>query len=136
MPRKCSICTHRKRYHINKALLNPKNSLRKIAKQYGVTVAALNRHKIKHLLPAVQLAKKEAELREGKTAIEQFNEMIKEAELKYKNSSGTLQVSWFRELRGMMELGFKLGMEAQREKQTYSDMTPAVKAIIDKEFEE
>ena len=86
----------------------------------------------------MQLAKKEAELKEGKTAFEQFNEMVKQAEQKYNNSSGALQVSWFREWRGMLELAFKLGIEEarQRERQTFADMTPAVKAIIDKEFEE
>ena len=131
MPRKCSICTHRKRYHINKALLNPKVPLREIAAKYGGSTSTLNRHLKKHLLPAVQLAKKEAELKEGKTAFEQFNEMVKQAEQKYNNSSGALQVSWFREWRGMMELGFKLGMEAQREKQTFQEMTPAVKAVAD-----
>ncbi len=131
MPRKCSICTHRKRYHINKALLNPKVPLREIAAKYGGSTSTLNRHLKKHLLPAVQLAKKEAELKEGKTAFEQFNEMVREAEDKYRKSTGQLQVGWFREWRGMMELGFKLGMEAQREKQTFQEMTPAVKAVAD-----
>ncbi len=97
MPRKCSICTHPKRAHINRALLNPKKSLREIAVQYGGSISTLDRHLKKHLLPAMKLAKKEAEL--------------KEAEDKYNGSMGALQVSWFREWRGMMELGFKLGME-------------------------
>ena len=117
--------------------MDPKRPLRKIAKQYTVTVATLHRHKTKHLLPAIQLAKKEAEIKEGKTAFEQFTEMVKEAESKYNNSSGNLQVSWFREWRAMLELAFKLGIEEarQRDQQVYHDMTPAVKAIIDKEFE-
>ena len=130
MPRKCSICTHRKRAHINRALLNPKKALREIAAQYGISASTLQRHK-KHLIAAMQLAKKEAELKEGKTAFEQFNEMVKQAEEKYNGSTGALQVSWFREWRGMMELGFKLGMEAQREKQVFQEMTPAVKAVAD-----
>jgi len=82
----------------------------------------------------MQLANKENELKEGKTAFEQFNDMVKTAEEKFNNSSGSLQVSWFREWRGMMELGFKLGMEAQREKREDRDISPAIKAIIDKEF--
>ncbi len=137
MPQKCSICKHPKKAHINRALLNPKKSLRQIAAQYGISASTLQRHK-KHLIAAMQLAKKEAELKEGKTAFEQFNEMVKQAEQKYNNSSGALQVSWFREWRGMLELAFKLGIEEarQRERQTFADMTPAVKAIIDKEFEE
>ena len=136
MPRKCSVCTHRKRAHINWALLNPKNSLREIAGQYDVSKSTLQRHLKEHLLPAIQLAKKEAELKEGKTAIEQFNAMIKKAEQKYDGSTGALQVSWFREWRGMMELGVKLGMEAQREKQVFNDVTPEVQKLIDRLFEE
>ena len=137
MAQKCSVCKNRKRAHINRALLNPKKALREIAAQYGISASTLQRHK-KHLIAAMQLAKKEAELKEGKTAFEQFNEMVKQAEQKYNNSSGALQVSWFREWRGMLELAFKLGIEEarQRERQTFADMTPAVKAIIDKEFEE
>ena len=136
MPRKCSVCTHRKRAHINRALLNPKNSLRKIAEQYEVSYSAVQRHKKEHLIPAMQFAQRKAELKEGKTAIEQFNEMIKEAKEKYNDSEGALQVNWFREWRGMMELGFKLGMEAQREKQVFSDVTPEVQKLIDHLFEE
>ena len=97
----------------------------------------MQRHK-KHLVDAIQTAKQNGEIKEGKTAFEQFNDMVKEAEDKYNSSTGTLQVSWFREWRGMLELAFKLGIEEarQRERQTFADMTPAVKAIIDKEFEE
>ena len=45
MPRKRSICTHPKRTHINRALMNPKRSLRKISAQYGVSPSTLQRHK-------------------------------------------------------------------------------------------
>lgn len=41
------------------------------------------------------------------------------------------KATWFREWRGMMELGFKLGMEAQRQKQVYQDVTPAVLKMIE-----
>ena len=41
MPQKCSVCVHAKRAHINKALLNPKWSLRDIAGQYGVSKSFL-----------------------------------------------------------------------------------------------
>ncbi len=63
--------------------------------------------------------------------------MLRQAETKYNNSSGSIQVSWYRDWRAMLELAFKLGIEEarQRENQAFSDMTPAVKAIIDKEFE-
>ena len=138
MPRKCSICTDPKRAHINRALLNPKKPLRQIAVQYGKSVSTLQRHKIRHLIPAMQLAKKNRELQEGKSAFEQFNEMVKEAEQKYRDTTGQLQVGWFREWRAMLELAFKLGIEEERrrERQTFSDVTPGVLEIINKEYED
>lgn len=42
-----------------------------------------------------------------------------------------VKATWFREWRGMVELGFKLGMEAQREQQAYPDVTPAVLRMIE-----
>lgn len=137
MPRKCSICIHPKRAHINRTILSGKKSLRQIAVQYGVSVSALQRHK-KHLVEAMRLAKKNGEIKEGKTAFEQFNEMVREAEGKYRTTDGQLQVGWFREWRAMLELAFKLGIEEEqrRERQVFTDVTPAVKALIDKMFEE
>ena len=136
MPRKCSICTHPKRAYINRAILRCKKSLRKIAIQYEVGFAAVQWHKKKHLIPAMQLAKKNREIKEGKTAFEQFNEMVKEAEQKYRGTTGQLQVGWFREWRAMLELAFKLGIEEERrrERQIFKDVTPGVLQIIEKEF--
>jgi len=93
-------------------------------------------HKKKHLIPAMQLAKKNREIKEGKTAFEQFNEMVKEAEQKYRGTTGQLQVGWFREWRAMLELAFKLGIEEERrrERQIFKDVTPGVLQIIEKEF--
>ncbi len=138
MPRKCSVCKHRKRDHINRAILSAKKSLRVISKQYEVSYSAVQRHKNEHLIQAMRLAKKNGEIKEGKTAFEQFNEMVKEAEGKYRTTDGQLQVGWFREWRAMLELAFKLGIEEERrrERQVFTDVTPAVKAIIDKMFEE
>jgi len=86
----------------------------------------------------MQLAKKNREFQEGKSAFEQFNEMVKEAEQKYRDTTGQLQVGWFREWRAMLELAFKLGIEEERrrERQTFSDVTPGVLEIINKEYED
>ncbi len=137
MPRKCSVCTHPKRAHINRALMNPKRSLRQIAAQYGVSSSTLQRHK-KHMVQTIQLAKKNGAIEEGKTALEQFNEMITEAEKRYREAEGQLQIGWFREWRAMLELAFKLGIEEERRRDTeeFRDVTPGVLAIIKKEFEE
>ena len=133
MPRKCSICTDPKRAHINKALLSLKRPLRQIAAQYGKSVSTLQRHKKQHLMPAMQLAKETAELKEGKTAFEQYSFMLAEVEKKYGESEGTLQVTWFREWREMLKMAFNMGIEAERrrERQVFQDVTPAVQAMID-----
>ena len=84
----------------------------------------------------MKLARKNREIKEGKTGFEQFNEMVKEAEDKYRGTTGQLQVGWFREWRAMLELAFKLGIEEERrrERQIFKDVTPGVLQIIEKEF--
>ena len=129
MPRKCSICTHPKRAHINRAILSGKKSLRKIATQYEVGAAAVAWHKKHHLAEAMKLVK----IEEGKTAFEQYNYMLKEVEKKYGESEGMLQVTWFREWRGMLKMAFDLGIEAERrrEQHVFQDVTPAVLLMIE-----
>ena len=97
MPRKCSICTHRKRAHINRAILSGKKSLRKIAEQYELKPGAVLWHKRKHLAEAMKVAKENGEIEEGKSGYELYNFMLKEVERKYGESEGMLQVTWFRE---------------------------------------
>ena len=136
MPRKCTICVHRKKFYINRSILSGKKSLRQIASQYGVNYAAVRWHQRKHLIPAMKLAQQNGEFQEGNTGLQQFNDMLEKAKQMFENSEKQLQVAWFREWRGMLELAFKLGIleERRREQQVYQDMTPGVKAIIDKEF--
>jgi len=133
MPRKCSICTHPKRAHINRAILSGKKSLRKIAEQYELKPGAVLWHKRKHLIEAMRLAKKNGDIKEGKTAYEQYNFLLKEAEKKYGETEGMLEVTWFRELRAMLDMAFKLGIEAERrrERQIFQDVTPAVLLMIE-----
>ena len=60
MPRRCTICGHAERQHIDSALVSGA-TLRDIAGQHGVSKSALERHKADHL--PVELAKaKEAEV--------------------------------------------------------------------------
>jgi len=111
--------------------------LRSIASQYGTSDATLQRHK-KHIQGAIQVARKNGEIAQGKSAYERFEELVAEAEAEFKRADGMERVHWFREKRSLFTEFFKLGMEAQRqaEKQVYNDVTPAVLAIINKEFEE
>jgi len=134
MPPKCSICTHPKKAHINRALASGKKSLRAIAGQYGVSRQALTRHKA-HITKSLQTAKKNGAIKEGKSVYDRVMSMIAQAEEKFNGTTGTLQVQWFRELRGMIETLGKFAAEAERERQVYSDVTPAVLEIIEKEFE-
>ena len=117
--------------------MDPKRSLRDIASQYGTTYGTLQRHKT-HITTAVQIAHKNGEIKQGKSAYDRFEELVAEAEAEFKSARGMERVHWFREKRSLFTEFFKLGMEAQRqaEKQVYSDVTPAVLAIINKEFEE
>ena len=136
MPRKDSIEIHPKRQYINRMLLTGKRTLREIAGKYGISISALHRHKA-HLIKAIREAKELERIKQGKTGFEQFNEMVKEAEQKYRGTTEQLQVGWFREWRAMLELAFKLGIEEERrrERQVYSDVSPGVLAIINKEYE-
>lgn len=133
MPRKCSICTHPKRAHINRTILSGKKSLRKIAIQYGIGFAAVQWHKKQHLIAAMKLAKKNGEIEQGRSGYEQYNFMLKEVEKKYGESEGMLQVTWFREWRGMLKMAFDMGMEEERrrERQVFQDVTPAVLLMIE-----
>ena len=67
MPRKCSICTHPKKVHINRALMNPNNSLREIAVKYRASQSAPDRHRA-HITNAVQVARKNGDSKQGKRA--------------------------------------------------------------------
>ena len=48
MPRRCSICQHPERDEIDARLIGGQ-PLRNVAKQFGVSVTALHRHKERHL---------------------------------------------------------------------------------------
>lgn len=131
MPRACSICTHPKRRYIDKAYQT--KSLRYIAEHYGVSLSAATRHK-KHIAKALE----KVETNGAKSVYERFEVLYADAEKNYADAEKSYdKLAWSRELRGYMELALKLGIEARlREaREVFSDMTPAVQAIIDKEFE-
>lgn len=132
MPQVCKACYHPKRTEVDKAIVSGESN-RSIAKWSGLTESCIQRHRA-HIKKAVARASEKRELTNGKSAIQQFEEMLAEAERMYKETpadSVLTKATWFREWRGMMELGFKLGMEAQRQKQVYQDVTPAVLKMIE-----
>lgn len=131
MPRACSICKHPKRRYIDKAYQT--KTLRYIAEKYDVSLSAVARHK-EHIAKALE----KVETTGAKSFMERFETLYADAETNYANAEKTSdKLVWLRELRSWMELAYKLGIEAERRKaqEVFSDMTPAVQAIIDKEFE-
>ena len=64
MPRTCTICAHKKRAAIEKAILAGE-SFRNIASRYGTTTGSLFRHKSGHLTQAVVKANGAAEAAHG-----------------------------------------------------------------------
>ena len=133
MPRKCTVCNYEQCVAIDRAIIAGETN-RSIAKRFpGVSESAIQRHRA-HIKQAVVRAGEKREITNGKSAIQQFEEMLAEAERMYRGTpadSVLTKATWFREWRGMMELGFKLGMEAQRQKQVYQDVTPAVLKMIE-----
>ena len=133
MPRKCTVCSYEQCAAIDRAIIAGESN-RSIAKRHpGVSESAIQRHRA-HIKKAIVRAGEKRELTNGKSAIQQFEEMLAEAERMYRGTpadSVLTKATWFREWRGMMELGFKLGMEAQRQKQVYQDVTPAVLKMIE-----
>jgi hypothetical protein len=133
MPRKCTVCSYEQCAVIDKAIIAGESN-RSIAKRHpGISESAIQRHRA-HIKKAIAKAGEKREITNGKSAIQQFEEMLAEAERMYRGTpadSVLTKATWFREWRGMMELGFKLGMEAQRQKQIYQDVTPAVLKMIE-----
>ena len=56
MPRICTICSHLKRTEIDQVLVTGTGSNRGIASQYGVSQAAVDRHKAGHLTKSLAAA--------------------------------------------------------------------------------
>lgn len=62
MPRLCSVCSHPERAEIEKALVTRFDSFRTIANRFGLSKAALIRHKAEHLPGHLLKAKELAEI--------------------------------------------------------------------------
>jgi hypothetical protein len=65
MPRRCLICDHPQREEIDKLLVDNRHALREIAQCSGVSIAAIHRHRHKHLNPRVTQAAVRQESAEG-----------------------------------------------------------------------
>jgi len=115
MAQKCTVCNHPNAAEINERLID-KVPLETLSKIYGVTVAALHRHK-KHIpaqLTKAQEAKETAaadSLMGRITALNMKAEHIYSEALKAENLNAA--ISAVRELRGITELYAKITGELQ-----------------------
>jgi hypothetical protein len=74
MPRRCSVCVHENRQHIDSALLSGA-SLRDIAGRYDLSKSALERHKADHLPAHLAQARAAAEVARADDLLSQVNEL-------------------------------------------------------------
>lgn len=77
MPKRCSLCAHRKRRAIDAAIASGR-SYRNIAERFGTSPAALNRHK-GHVAAAIVKAAEQCGERLGDSLHEQMRELVGEA---------------------------------------------------------
>ena len=116
MPRKCTICTHKKREAIDQALV-VRQPFRSIAGQFGVSRSALVRHSDDHIPTALVKAKDAAEEAHGDNLLAQVVDLRDKALgiLKKAEKSDDLRtaVAAIREARGNVELLGKLAGQLQ-----------------------
>ena len=66
---KCSVCKHPKRFEIDRLLLSGEGTNRSIAKDYGLDHNAVQRHRSKHIAPALAKAKEHREIVEATSVL-------------------------------------------------------------------
>ena len=122
MAGKCSICEHRDRREIDKALATRSASMRNIAERFGVSTTALARHKKGHIPRLVEAAQEAA----GAQAATSGRELLDELEalrgrvraiLDKAEKGGELRVALqaVRELRECIKAQAELGVQAELE---------------------
>lgn len=131
MPQTCKICKHPQRKAIEKDITSGL-AMRRIGSKYGMSDQAVRRHKA-HIKRAIVKARDKGHIATGKTVFEQFSEMWETAIEEYKKASSSAEKAlWFRERRGLFEMGAKLGMQSQQERFQYRGCDPAILAVMEK----
>jgi hypothetical protein len=131
VPPVCTICKHPKRKAIDKAITSGA-SVRNIAARFSIAQTSLQRHKA-HIKRAIIKARDKGQISTGKTVFEQFSEMWETAIEEYKKAASSGEKAmWFRERRGLFEMGAKLGMQSQQERFQYRGCDPAILAVMEK----
>ncbi len=111
MPRVCTICTHKKRSKINKALVE-RERFRTIADQFGVSKSALLRHHDNHLPTALVKAQAATEAAQADALLAQVVDLRDKALGVLDTAQGSedlrAAIGAIREARGCVELLAKL----------------------------
>ncbi len=114
MPRRCTICGHKKRADIDQALVAG-DRFRNIAEQYSVTLAPLVRHRDDHLPADLVKAHEAAEVARADDLLTQVRDLRDKAlgVLKQAEEAKDFQVAVaaIREARGCLQLLGKLAGE-------------------------
>lgn len=117
MPRKCTICQHPELSKINQAIV-ANESLRSIAKHYGLSPSAVERHAKNHIPATLVEAKKAEEVANADDLLAQVRDLKDKALsiLETAEEAGELRtaLTGIREARGCVELLAKMLCEMDR----------------------
>jgi hypothetical protein len=114
---KCSVCKHPKRAEIDRLLLSGEGTNRSIAKDYGLNHNAVQRHRSRHIAPALVKAKEHREIIEANSVMGDV-QMLRTraiALLDQAESEGDVKLACtaLREVRGIIELLAKVSGELE-----------------------
>ena len=118
MAQKCTVCKHKKREEIDKAILSG-TTLRELAKKYFVSPAALHRHK-KHIAMNLIQAETVQEVIRADNLLDEVGRLLQKANhlLRQAEEAGDLRtaLSGVREVRATMELMAKMILVGEQQK--------------------
>ena len=124
MARLCSICAHPAKNRINEQLVD-ETPFVEIAKEYGLSLGAINRHRKKHLPAAAARSGKAVVVADG--LMDRLAELNSKAEDVYQRSLAlknyTAAIGAVRELRGLTELYAKITGELQAQTVNFNNIT-------------
>lgn len=108
MPAPCSSCQHEHRDQLDRELVLGAESLRGLARRYGVDRASLARHRDNHLSAALVKVQTEREEAGPRSALDDLRELRARAlrilDAAENDGKASLSLSALRELRGIVEL--------------------------------
>jgi len=114
MPRTCTVCQHEQRRKIDTAIVFGKSE-RSIAKQFGVTAAAIHRHKV-DVAESLERASEKREIDIGQSILDRLENLyqrgLRSLALAEKTKSHHAICSYLRELRGILAGLFEVGAAA------------------------